>query len=58
LPKAISELRVTVLKSRRIQAVFSKRKCQRCGVKQQKRFSEDAQGNKTPISGWEKTKRQ
>jgi hypothetical protein len=37
------------------EAVFIKRECLRCGIKQEKRFSEDAQGNKTVISGWEKT---
>lgn len=40
------------------EAVFTKRECLRCGVKQEKRFSEDAQGNKTIVSGWEKTKKQ
>jgi hypothetical protein len=44
-----------VVTRQRTKAVFTKRKCQRCGVKQEKRFAEDDRGNKTPISGWERT---
>lgn len=42
-------------KTYKTEAVFTKRECQRCGIKQEKRVSENDQGNKTPISGWEKT---
>jgi hypothetical protein len=40
------------------EAVFIRRECQRCGIKQKRKIYEDDQGNKTPISGWEKTKKQ
>jgi hypothetical protein len=46
---------IGIPKSVRTQTVFSKRECQKCGIKEGKRFAEDDQGNKTPISGWEKT---
>jgi hypothetical protein len=32
--------------------VFTKRECQRCGIKEQKRFAQDDQGNET-LSNWE-----
>jgi hypothetical protein len=42
----------------RTKTVFTKRECLRCGIKQEKRISEDDSGNKTLIGGWEKTKKQ
>lgn len=44
---------IGLLKTPRTQ-VFSERECQRYGIKQEKRFAENDQGNKTPVSGWEK----
>jgi hypothetical protein len=43
-----------VRKNPRTKADFTKRECQKCGIKQERRIFEDDEGNKTIISGWEK----
>lgn len=35
------------------EVVFSERECLRCGIKERRLFSEDAEGNKAP-AGWER----